>query len=350
MKKKYIYLIIVIVLIPILYLSTIIFVGTVTDYKPEERTEISSIKDNFFLSDTISYKCLIWNIGYAGLGANMDFFYDGGENVRDTKDNTFRNFHMIKKFLMLNERVDFILLQEVDQKSKRSYKIDQVDQINLKMAGHFPFFASNYKSFFVPLPFFKPLGQVNSGLLTLTAHIPQKTTRFSFPGNYSWPKSCFMLDRCFMVNRYLLKNGKEFVLINTHNSAYDDGSLREAQMNYLKDFLINEEKLGNYVIVGGDWNQSPPGFQDKYKGHVFDTINLNYISDDFLNENWNWIFDSTEPTNRRVTMPFEQGKCPVTLIDFYLVSSNIEVLSIETIPMEFAYSDHQPVYIEFKFR
>jgi endonuclease/exonuclease/phosphatase family metal-dependent hydrolase len=152
-----------------------------------------------------------------------------------------------------------------------------------------------------------------------------------------------------MVNRFLLKNGKEFVLINTHNSAYDDGSLREAQMNYLKDFLLEEEKMGNYVIVGGDWNQSPPGFQDNYKGHVFDTINLNYISNDFLNESWNWIYDTIEPTNRRVTVPFEQGKCPVTLIDFYLVSSNIEILSIRTIPMEFAYSDHQPVYVEFKF-
>lgn len=350
MKKKIVRIIVFIVLIPILYLAIVILTGTITDYRPKEKTEISSIEDTFYLSDTATYTCLTWNIGYAGLGANMDFFYDGGTKVRDTKDNTLRNFHMIKKFLRWNEHIDFILLQEVDKNAKRSYKIDEVEQINKDMAGHFPFFAPNYKSFFVPLPFFRPMGKVNSGILTLSAYVPQKTIRYSFPGNYAWPKSNFMLDRCFMVSRFTLHNGKDFLLINTHNSAYDNGSLRKAQMNYLKDFLLAEEKKGNYIIVGGDWNQSPPDFHGNFKGYVFDTIDLSYVQKNFPDGNWKWIYDSTEPTNRRVTTPYNKENCPVTIIDFYLVSSNIQVLSCKTITMNFAYTDHQPVYIEFKLK
>ncbi len=346
--KRIFKLILLIVIIPLVYLLVVIMVGSFTDFKPQNEQVISNMEEKFEISSIDTFRILSWNIGYAGLGEEMDFFFDGGENVRDSKENTLRNFTMIKQFLGWNEDVDFYFLQEVDKSSKRSYKIDQVDEISNMLNGHFPFFAANYKVAFVPKPFLRPMGKVFSGLLSLSVHVPQKTVRHSFPGNYSWPMSLFMLDRCFLVNRYSLENGKELVMINTHNSAYDDGTLRSKQMEYLKGFLQEEENKGNYVVVGGDWNQSPPNFAPKYEGQVFDTVNCTYIADDFLPKNWNWIYDKDEPTNRRVTMPYEKGKTPVTLIDFFLVSDNIEVLACKTIPMDFKYSDHQPVYLKFK--
>jgi endonuclease/exonuclease/phosphatase family metal-dependent hydrolase len=328
----------------------VIIAGSITNYRPEKKETISSMESKFTVSDTTTFSALIWNVGYAGLGEEMDFFYDGGKSVRDTEENTRRNFQMIKKFLSWNEHVNFILLQEVDEKSKRSFNINQVEDINFLMAGHFPFFAPNYKSIYVPLPVFKPLGKINSGLLTLSSYVPMKTTRHSFPGNYAWPKSNFMLKRCFLVNRFNLENGKELLIINTHNSAYDDGSLRKQQMEHLKEYLTLEEEKGNYILVGGDWNQCPPEFEPKFTNHLFDTVNLSYIDKDYLSENWNWAYDSMEPTNRRITRPYEQGKTPVTLIDFFLVSPNIEVIKCKNISMEFKYSDHQPVYLEFKLK
>ncbi len=348
--KRALRLLLYLILFPVAYFAVVIIVGSATDYKPDNEEIISNLDDEFPVSDTSTFTALIWNIGYAGLGAGMDFFYDGGKKVRDNEDNTQRNFHMIKKFLSWNEHIDFILLQEVDEKSKRSYNINEVDDINVLMASHFPFFALNYKSFFIPLPVFSPLGQVKSGLLTLSSYIPQNTTRYSFPGNYSWPKSNFMLDRCFLVTRYTLENGKDLLIINTHNSAYDDGSLRKQQMDYLRKFLTEEEKLGNYILVGGDWNQCPPDFSPNFEGAVFDTVNLSFIDKNYLPGNWNWVYDPSEPTNRRVTMSFTKGKTPVTLIDFFLASPNIEILNCKNITMDFKYSDHQPVYVEFKLR
>ena len=70
-----------------------------------------------------------------------------------------------------------------------------------------------------------------------------------------------MLDRCFVVSRFNLSNGKDLVLMNTHNSAYDaGGKLRDAEMPIIRDLMIEEYEKGNYVVAGGDWNQNPPGY------------------------------------------------------------------------------------------
>jgi endonuclease/exonuclease/phosphatase family metal-dependent hydrolase len=336
-----------IILLPVLYLVIVILFGTITDFKPAETEVVSKLDDEFSISDTVVYSALIYNIGYCGLGANMDFFYDGGTKVRDTEDNTRQNLYKITDWLRQNDTIDFMLLQEVDVKSRRSYGINQVESFNLSFADYFPFYATNYRAKFVPVPFTKPMGKVESGLLTLSKHIPLSSTRYSFPGNYAWPKSTFMLDRCFLENRYKLENGKELLIINTHNSAYDDGTLRSQQKAYLKKYLEAEEEKGNYIIVGGDWNECPPEFVPAFDNHLFDTLELYYIDKDYMPQGWNWSYDKTEPTNRRVIIPYEKGKSAVTLIDFYLSSPNIEVFQTKTIPTGFENSDHQPVLIQF---
>ena len=348
--KKLIKILVFIILIPVGYLVAVILFGTVTDFKPDKKEVISKIEENFTINDTLTYSILTYNIGYCGLGAGMDFFYDGGKKVRDTEDNTLLNMYNITEWLRSNDTIDFILLQEVDINSRRSYKINEYENFNLSLADYFPFFATNYKVKFVPVPFIKPLGKVESGIMTLSKYIPVQSTRYSYPGNYSWPKSTFMLDRCFMVNRYKLDNKKDLLVINTHNSAYDDGTLRDQQLAFLKKFLLAEYQKGNYLIVGGDWNECPPGFKPKFEGQVFDTINLFYVDKDYMPATWKWSYDNTHPSNRRVTIPYEKGVCPVTLIDFYLTSPNVEVVQCKGITTDFKNSDHQPVILQFKLK
>jgi len=81
-----------------------------------------------------------------------------------------------------------------------------------------------------------------------------------------------MLDRCFLVNRYPLKNGKELLIVNTHNSAYDNGTLKKQEMAFLKQWLLDENNKGNYIVVGGDWNQCPPRFKPDYNDNAFDAV------------------------------------------------------------------------------
>ena len=220
-----------------------IFIGWIilTDYKPPEKEKvIVEQNSSVMMSNEESFRVTTFNIGYCGLGKDMDFFYDGGSQVRTSPETTLKNLSFIRQFLLDNDSCDFILLQEVDQKSKRTYRINEVDTFDTTLPVHHPFFAMNYKVKFVPLPPTSPMGMVTSGLLTLSKHLPSSSVRYNFPGDYAWPTNLFMLDRCFLVNRYPTPDGKELLVINSHNSAFDDGSLKAQEMNYLKEFLLNE--------------------------------------------------------------------------------------------------------------
>lgn len=347
MKKTIRILIRTIAFAILLFVGFIIF-ATLNDYKPDEKIVISENTSPIQIKDS-TFSFITYNIGYCGLSKETDFFYDGGESVYPEMSTTQKNLKGISEFIK-NTKTDFWLFQEVDKNSKRSSHIDLYAEIQENLAGYHGDFATNYKVFFIPVPISKPMGKVFSGIATYSKYRPEKSTRYSFPGNYSWPKSLFLLDRCFMLSSYSLSNGKKFIVINTHNSAYDDGSLRKNQMKYLKNILIEEYQKGNYVIVGGDWNQCPPGVKPNFAENKFDTTNFMQIEKNYLPKEWNWTFSNKYPTNRRVMIPYTKGKTPTTIIDYYLCSPNIEILNTETINQDFEYSDHQPVRLEIKLK
>lgn len=334
-----------IVLIPIGAFLLFLLYATVDNYKPEEHINIFADEQGSVMADSTSLNLLIWNIGYAGLDASMDFFYDGGDMMRPSEEGVSSNLEGIRSTLTPYQSFDFILLQEVDVDSKRSYHTDQTAVITKDFPGYQAFMGINYEVFFVPIPVSTPMGKVESGLMSLSKHTPTTVDRFSFPGNYAWPMSLFMLDRCFMVQRHPVGKSKELLIINTHNSAYDDGSLRKQQMDYLKEFILSEYKLGNYIIVGGDWNQSPHGLEPKLPSHVFDTLSLTYVEKDYPEQGWKWAFDPALPTNRRVDVPYNQATSRTTIIDYFLLSPNIGIEEVKTIDTHFQYSDHQPVQL-----
>jgi endonuclease/exonuclease/phosphatase family metal-dependent hydrolase len=330
----------------VLAFISLVVIAFLGDYKPDEKTLVYSADQADVVPVWAEIDILTWNIGYGGLSKDMDFFYDGGENVRPAKAIVERNIAGVIDFLKTCDTMEYILLQEVDKKSKRSYQINEYDEIEKNFPGHWSYFGMNYDVFYVPIPITDPMGKVNSGLQTLSRQEPVSVFRYSFPGNYPFPKNLFMLDRCFMVNTYQLNNGKELLIINTHNSAYDDGSLRKMQMLYLKKFLETEFQKGNYIIVGGDWNQSPPDFKPEYTSDVFDDVNLTKLDPEYLPSGWSWVYDGKVPTNRRVMIPYKRGETPTTVIDFFLVSPNIRVHDVRAIDLGFEFSDHQPVLMK----
>jgi len=320
--------------------------ATIDDYRPDEVSAQSIECESDIISDSIQIKLLIWNIGYAGLDASMDFFYDGGDQMRPSKERVIRNVDGITSTLEPYIGYDFIMLQEVDKNSKRSYHINEFQEINDQFQGYHSSFGMNYDVGFVPIPVTEPMGKVKSGLMTLSRQCPESVERHSFPGNYSWPKKLFMLDRCFLVHRYQVSNQSELVLINTHNSAYDDGTLRAQQISHLRNYLLSEYEKGNYVIVGGDWNQTPFGLKAELPSHRFDTKSLSYVEKDYPAPGWHWAFDSSIPTNRRVATPYDRSSSLTTVIDCFLASPNVELIEVETIDLNFQYSDHQPVRLK----
>ena len=237
-----------IIVAAILIFAGFIIYSQLTWYDPPQELILAQNTKPDTVNCDSTHQVLSWNIGYAGLGDNMDFFYDGGKKVRDSYERVLINLDSILTFLKRNSVKDFILLQEVDQKSKRSYSIDEIDSIS--QLGFHSAFALNYKVQFVPVPPSSPMGQVKSGIVSLSKYLPEKSTRYGYPGMFGLPSRLFNLRRCMLVNRYPTDSGKEFILINTHMSAFDDGSLKKQEMQYLKEFILAEYAKGNYIVVG----------------------------------------------------------------------------------------------------
>ena len=334
----------------------LIIYAVISDYKPEEKELISQSDKPSVLNDSLTCSVLTWNIGYAGLDKEMDFFKDGGTKVFTTEVNCNENVSRIEDFLVSNDTIDFIFIQEIDKNSKRSYRINEYEDIAKKLPGYNPFFAMNYDVFFVPAPPTEPYGKVVSGIATYSKYMPESSSRYSLPGDFGFPVQLFYLDRCFMVSRYKLEGGKELVLINTHNEAFDaGGKIRKAQMEKLKQFVLNEYNSGNYLIAGGDWNQYPPDFKPAFSVNKSFTgqiggYYLMGIESDFMPREWKWIYDPSTPSFRTLLTAYDPATTPTSVCDIFLLSPNIESVAVKCHDLGFANSDHNPVIISVRLK
>lgn len=298
------------------------------------------------ISDT--FQLLSWNIGYGGLDAEMDFFFDGGKKVRTKpQQQQQENEESIAAFLKAMDATDFFLLQEVDSSARRSWGNNQKEWLASLYPHYHSSFAVNYAAAFVPVPLYEPMGSVTSGLMSLSRYQPSGSIRYTLPGQYAWPKHLFSLQRCLLLMRYPLVEGRELVLINLHNEAFDaDGLQRKAQLDYLRRLVLSEYAAGNYVIAGGDWNQNPPGWDAEMLQNGDLGVPILPPLDASGLEDWQWVFDASLPTNRFLDEDYQRGRTRTTLIDFFLLSPNLKLLEVETFDLSFRHSDHHPVGVK----
>jgi endonuclease/exonuclease/phosphatase family metal-dependent hydrolase len=338
--------------------------GTLTDYRPTEKNAAPLEKNAPIatISDSV-VTFFTWNIGYCGMGSETDFFFDnggsmvsGGAMVRPDKSLVDKYLTGFETFLKQN-KADFFLLQEIDRASKRSYFTEQFDSAVQMLPNYSAAFGLNYAVKYVPLPLFEPwhcYGATQAGIGTFAKYQPTSSERLQLPSEFGWPTRIFQLDRCLLAQRYkTATKDKELIVINLHNSAHDsDGSLKAKEMGYLKQFCTAEYAKGNYVIAAGDWNECPPYFDFRKfaKKESSDGYSQLNIEPDFMPEGWQFIYDATASTNRKAAHPYEKGKTFETLIDFYLISPNVQALKVRTVTDNYRYSDHNPVYGEFKLQ
>lgn len=347
--KVSISIILTLVVIVAAYISFMI----VADYKPKEKIviDIENNKDEIIKANS-SLSITTFNIGYGTMDDTVDFFMDGGVMSRGTsEEKVLQNLDGIESIIKdLNS--DIVFLQEVDVKATRSYKINQLERIKKSFSDYSTNFAINFKVPWVPIPLFKPHGQVLAGLTTLSKFNIESSTRHDLPGKSSFFVQLGDLDRAMVINRFTVDNGKELVAINAHLSAYDKGgAIRKVQLGYINSILEEEYLKGNYVIIGGDWNQQIPGTN----AFDFPTTEewpdwLQDIPEDFVPKGYSWAYDSTVATSRTVATPYIKGENLTSIIDGFLVSDNIEVVSTKGTDQDFKYSDHNPVTLEFRLK
>jgi len=338
------------ILLAVVLTATLSFLGWIHYKAADHGPETVLFRGNTLpiMPDTL--RLISWNIGYAGLGEGMDFFYDGGQGVRAGQHATDSALAAILDFITQGSRARFYLLQEVDAGSRRSWGQPQARRLQELLPGYSAYFAVNYDVAFVPSPLRSPMGKVKSGLLSLSDYQPAEALRLALPGRHPWPTRMFMPDRCLLLLRYPLVGGKMLTLINVHNSAFDDsGAQRAEQVAFIRRLLEAEYRLGNYVIAGGDWNQSPQGYDSSLTVNGDLALAARPVLPDNTLPGWTRAFDPTLPTNRYLDEPYVKGRTRTTLIDFFLLSPNLQLLEVRTHDLGFRWSDHQPVEVAVMF-
>lgn len=346
-------LLVVLVLVVAVYLSYVIF-------------SYSRIEDNTVLTPVLTgsassletnknYSAYIHNIGFGAYTDDFTFFMDGGKQSRAESEESVKECvnKAIEKASAYGS--DFIMLQEVDFDSTRSYHIDQHKMITDAFSNYSSVFAVNYNSAFLMYPLGEPHGASKSGMLTLSAYNVSSALRRSLPVSEGFSK--FLdLDRCYSVSRIPVKNGRELVLYNVHMSAYGGSSeIRAAQMNMLFSDMQKEYERGNYCVTGGDFNHDFTG--DSNFTLNGDTVNEygwaqpfpDYMMPDCIVRCIDYKNPKLVPTCRNCDVPYVKGNI-VFIVDGFLVSENVKVVSVCNIDTGFEFSDHNPVRLEFMLR
>lgn len=361
------------VLITLVVVFAVGFVLTlqVFEYRPADVTELSvdqnleNVNTNYVsLNQTI--RVLTFNTGYASLSATEDFVMDGGVKARmDSQALVEANISGIQGILE-DEQADIYLLQEVDVDSDRSYHTNQLatysDALQMPVT-----LGYNYRVIFVPFPFEfgQMMGKVNSGIVSYFSYYVEDASRIQLPGSFPWPINLANLKRCIVVHHLPIDGSdKQFVVINVHLSAYDDGTMRVQEMEALKNIIQEEKDLGNYVLVGGDFNQTFPNAVNVIANA--DTVVYDYtyelkdpnfwqafpMDGTWFEENgFSYVDDITTPTCRLLNQPYDtlnHDNNQYYVIDGFIVSDNIEVVSVQTVDADFQYSDHNPVRLEIR--
>ena len=340
----------------ILLLCVILLAGlglgvlTLTEYRPAavEKIQVTGrAAEKLPAGKTL--RMLSWNTGYGALGADADFFMDGGTRVYTAdEEKTRENLAGIVAELR-EQSPDLILLQETDKHSARSHFINQNEEYRAAFPGFESAFAHNFRALFVPYPL-PPIGNVESGLLTLSSFRISDAERIALPCPFSWPVRTVNLKRCFLATRLPVEGSeKELVLVNLHLEAYDDGEGKKKQMEQLAAFLAQETEKGNWVIAAGDFNQTLadamqafPILDGEWTPGVLET--------GLLGENLTALMDPSAPTCRSLRRPYdgEREGFQFYMIDGIIVSDNVTVEEMHTLDRDFRYTDHNPVVLSFR--
>ncbi|MCI9628398.1 MAG: endonuclease/exonuclease/phosphatase family protein [Eggerthellaceae bacterium] len=299
------------------------------------------------------------NLGFGAYGPDFDFFMDGGsgsvaKSAQYVEDNIKGTAEAIKGF-----DPDFLLFQEVDVAGTRSHDINEYELLRSEFSGDDSVFVQNYDSPYLAWPPYAPHGANKAGLATFSDCLIADTTRRSLPISEGFSK--FLdLDRCYSISRIPTSSGVDLVLFNVHLSAYGaDESIMKGQRDMLFADMQKARDAGNFVIAGGDFNHDMIGISNEVFDNKTDTEASWAKPFDFASVPAGFTVACKEQldagtfasaaTCRDAGRPYD-GANDRWVMDAFIYSDNVECLEQSTLDLDFAYSDHNPVYMRFRLK
>ncbi len=298
------------------------------------------------------YRLVSWNIGFGAYEDDFSFFMDGGtESWAKSPEALEANMQGIATELKDLDG-DFYIIQEVDKDATRSYHMDQTVLLSDTFSDYSRVYAENWDSPFLMYPFTQPHGKSVAGIMTFSSQGITSALRRSLPIEDTVMK-LVDLDRCYSISRVPGPDGRELVIVNFHLSAYtSDGLIAIEQLKMVLSDMQAEYDKGNWVIAGGDFNKDVLGggsalfgvtgsdynWAQPIPAEVFEGYDISLIGP--------YDAENPVPSCRNADSPYWEGQYQIT-VDGFLVSRNVEIVSAEVVDTGFAYSDHNPVFLEF---
>jgi endonuclease/exonuclease/phosphatase family metal-dependent hydrolase len=286
-----------------------------------------------------------WNVGYAGMGKDSDFIMDLGEQRRPlSADLVVANAAAIARTLASLD-TDLILLQEAARPSWNTYGHDVIGDIAAALPGYGLSFGADIDTRFVPKPFSIEIGNASFSRRAVLA-----AERRGLPLEPDFEFGLFR--KGYRMHILRLDGPDQWVIVNIHLSAFDDkdDAVRERQLAAVMQFAQAEYQAGHRVIIGGDWNMrlAPTDFlhttEDRFLFWVRD------LPPDAIPQGWRLALDKARPTVRTANKPYVAGENYTLIIDGFLVSPNVEIMSVETRDLGFVHSDHNPAVLHARAR
>ena len=319
-----------------------------------DRTDlpIENAQTAYVQADT-AYDLISYNIGFAAYTPDFSFFMDGGTHSRAASKASVQDTMASIAGFLAEQDADFLMIQEVDVDATRSRHVDQLVILQDALSDYSTSFAVNYDSAYLFYPVFQPIGKSYSGMLTGSRYAMTQSLRRSLPVESSLMKF-FDLDRCYVVSRVPVENGRALVLYTVHLSAYtSDGSIADAQLSMLLADMQAEYLAGNYVVCGGDFNKDLLGDSSAYFGvHAQAQTWAQPFPMQLLEQTQGLTLcaplcaDNPVPSCRNADAPYHAGQFVLT-VDGFLVSENVRVQTCQVLDTGFAWSDHNPVQMTF---
>ncbi len=142
------------------------------------------------------------------------------------------------------------------------------------------------------------------------------------------------------------------MLINLHLEAYDDGEGKTKQLAMLMDLMQEELDNGNYVIAGGDFNQTFSNADYQKYPQLTDWVCPVIDAENY--PDFTFRMNGTIPTCRSLDKPYADADKAADafqywVTDGFIVSNNITINSFETLDLGFKNTDHNPVVMAVTF-
>lgn len=233
---------------------------------------------------------------------------------------------------------DIIGLQEIDLGSRRSFQVNQVEELAKGLRLKNRAIAVNWDKNYVPFPYL-PLsahfGRLLSGQAILSRYFIQEHDRFVLEKVEENPfyYNAFYIDRLAQVARVKIQD-KTVIVINVHLEAFNKNTRRK-QTQFIQQLLKKYQKYPLLLI--GDFNSPPPSAE-----HPEPTISL--------------LLDRPEIASAvpRDRLLYEEAKTfpsdgAIAKIDYIFYSRDrLELLEWRVITEAGQASDHLPVMAKFR--